>query len=105
MTRDPRRHDGVTRPAPLTIVCDGAPLSAYPGETVAAALLAASMRRLRDDRSDRPRGMFCNMGTCSECFVWLREGSAAQWHRRRACLTPVSADLELSTREDTCNAD
>jgi sarcosine oxidase subunit alpha len=89
---------GVDRPEPVTILLDGIGISAFPGETLAAAILMADRLRFRDDRAGRPRGMFCNMGTCSECTVWLsRDGIA--WRRVRACLIPVSAGLEVRTSD------
>ncbi|HWU02775.1 MAG TPA: (2Fe-2S)-binding protein [Novosphingobium sp.] len=102
---DTRRRDGVTRPAAITLACDGAPLLAYPGETLAAALMAAGHRRLRDDLSGRPRGMYCNMGTCSECFVWVSDDAQGPWRRRRACMTPAAPGLCLRTSEAAPDAD
>ncbi|WCT79450.1 (2Fe-2S)-binding protein [Novosphingobium humi] len=92
-----RVADGVNRPAPITIEIDGAAIPAHPGETLAAAMIAAGVYRMRDDRSGAPRGMLCNMGTCSECFVWIADGQT--WRRRRACLTPVAGGLRAATRE------
>lgn len=88
---------GVDRPAPITIEVDGAAIPAHPGETLAAAMIAAGVYRMRDDRSGAPRGMLCNMGTCSECFIWIASGD--NWRRRRACLTPVSDGLQVATQE------
>ncbi|MBT0670727.1 (2Fe-2S)-binding protein [Novosphingobium profundi] len=84
------------RPDRVTLRLDGADLAACPGESVLAALVASGARRLRDDREGTARGAFCNMGTCSECTVWVRKGAAA-WVRRRACLVPVEADLCVLT--------
>lgn len=92
-----RITQGVTRPAPIAIEIDGAMIPAYPGETLAAAMVAAGLYRMRDDRSGAPRGMFCNMGTCSECFLWIEQGET--WRRRRACLTPVTPDMRIGTGE------
>ncbi|MFS0851240.1 (2Fe-2S)-binding protein [Novosphingobium panipatense] len=94
-----RVEQGVTRPAPVAVELDGAQVLAHPGETVAVAVLSAmhsGAPRFRDDRSGQARGMFCNMGTCSECTVWIaREG--APWRRLRACLVPVEAGLRIRT--------
>lgn len=93
-----RVDHGVTRPAPVTVEVDGARIAVHPGETVAVAVLVAGALRFRDDRAGAPRGMFCNMGTCSECTVWIA-GDAAAWRRQRACLVPVSAGMRISTRQ------
>lgn len=90
-----RVEQGVTRPAPVAVDLDGAPVMAHPGETVAVAVLSAAPR-FRDDRSGRSRGMFCNMGTCSECTVWIAREDAP-WRRLRACLVPVEAGLRIRT--------
>ena len=43
---------------------------AYPGEIVAAALLAAGIPFLRSSpRAETPRGSFCLIGICQECVL------------------------------------
>lgn len=75
-----------------TIRVDGVEVPAAPGTTVAAAMLAAGIVRFRDDADGRPRGLWCNMGSCGECFVTVG-------HRRvRACLAAATPGLEISTR-------
>jgi sarcosine oxidase subunit alpha len=91
-----RIEEGVVRPAAVPVEIDGAPVMAHPGETVAVAVLASASRRFRDDRSGAPRGMFCNMGTCSECTVWIAHGDGP-WRRLRACLVPVEPALRVRT--------
>lgn len=81
----------------VAITVDGREVPAHPGETLAAVLLAAEQLRFRDDRGGRPRGVFCNMGTCSECTVWL--AGERGFERRRACLVPVAAGMCVVTRE------
>jgi len=55
---------------PFAFQFEGRPVSALAGETVATALLAAGVRRLRDSpRDGRPRGMTCAIGVCQECVV------------------------------------
>jgi predicted molibdopterin-dependent oxidoreductase YjgC len=77
-----------TRPSPsVTFSFDGEPIEALPGQTVAAALLAAGHRTLRDTRfGERPRGLFCGIGACFDCLV-VHNGQPGT----RACLTPVAA--------------
>ncbi len=58
------------RGEPFDILVDGRAISAYPGESVAAALLAAGLLDLRADSSRAlPRGVFCGMGACFNCLV------------------------------------
>lgn len=93
-----RVEQGVTRPAPIAVDVDGTPVQVHPGETVAVAVLAGSLR-FRDDRSAHARGMFCNMGTCSECTVWVADGDAMRWRRLRACLVPVAPGMRIRTSD------
>lgn len=78
---------GTRAEAPLSFTFDGEPVSALPGQTVAAALLAAGRRTLRETRfGERPRGLFCGIGACYDCLV-VHNGRPST----RACLTEVAA--------------
>ncbi|HEU4948448.1 MAG TPA: 2Fe-2S iron-sulfur cluster-binding protein [Kribbella sp.] len=56
--------------APIRVVVDGVPVEALPGQTVAAALLAAGRDSWRRTRAGgRPRGVFCGIGACFDCLV------------------------------------
>src|SRR5579871_4288200 len=86
-----RIEAGVERPASVTITVDGRPVPAIPGESVAAALLAAGIRRLGASfRAGGPRGAFCFMGVCQECLVRI-DGRPVQ-----ACTTPVCAGMTIA---------
>lgn len=87
-----RISSGVERPAAFAISVDGNAIAAHPGESIATAMIAAGITRFRDDLSGNPRGIWCNMGTCHECVVTLSDGT-----RVRACLTPVSDRMAVST--------
>lgn len=84
---------GVQRPAQVTITVDGRAMPAYPGESVAAALLASGNRAFRRSRRGEPRGPFCNMGVCFECVVEI------DGERVRACLASVVDGMVVSTSE------
>jgi predicted molibdopterin-dependent oxidoreductase YjgC len=78
-------------PAALCIRVDGADVPACPGQSLAAALLAAGLRRLRRaPRTGAPRGAFCMMGVCQECLVRV-DGQVAQ-----ACMTQVVAGMSVA---------
>ncbi len=82
----------VERPAAVSILVDGAIVSAIPGENVAAALFAAGVLRLRSSpRAGAARGMFCLMGSCQECVVWV------DGRRVTACQEPVRAAMKIGT--------
>lgn len=70
-----------------SFVFDGAEITAEPGQSIAAALIAAGHRSLRDSRvGGEPRGVFCGIGVCFDCLVVVNGRP-----NRRACLTEVRA--------------
>lgn len=92
-----RVSSGTTRPAPIAFTFDGATLTAHPGETIAAALIASNIAGCRRDLHGRLRGPYCNMGTCFECLLEVRT-TGESWRTVRACLTPVAAGMEARSR-------
>ena len=79
-----RIRGALERPTTVTLHVDGTSITAHAGETIAAALLAAGIKRLGESpRAGAPRGAFCYMGVCQECLV--RIGGVAT----QACITPV----------------
>ena len=75
----------------IELSVDGAPLRAPAGQSLAAALLAAGRAGLRPSPSGTPRGVYCGIGVCQECRV------RADGRVVRACVTPVSAGLRVTT--------
>lgn len=63
---------------------EGRPVSAHPGESLAAALLNAGILGLRHTRTGEMRGLYCGMGVCGECRVMV-DGEP-----RRACMTAAA---------------
>ncbi len=86
--RLPRPPDSAT----LTIIVDGEPVPAYPGETVATVLLAAGRRTFRHTDHGAPRGLFCGMGVCFDCLVTV-DGQPDV----RACMTIVRPGMVVET--------
>ena len=57
-------------PDAVELVFEGSIVQAAPGDSVAAALLAAGYGSTRTAPvSGRPRGPFCMMGVCFECLL------------------------------------
>jgi len=84
MESDRRLGGAVERGQRVRLIVDGAELTAFAGESVAAALLSAGRRGLRETpRRLEPRGMYCGIGQCFECVL------PVDGERVRACLTPV----------------
>jgi sarcosine oxidase subunit alpha len=73
----------VTRPPAVTIQVNGRDVTAYEGETLATALIAADVVRT-----------YCNMGACFDCLVEIEDAGRLQ--RVRACLTAVRAGLRIT---------
>lgn len=82
-----RRLD-VSRGDPVEVFVDGAPVGAYRGETLAAALLAAGVNEFRRDSAGEPRAPLCHMGTCFECVLTVNGADLT-----RACLTAVEPGM------------
>jgi len=96
LDRTSRRLSGnIERGRCVTLTVDGEPITAYEGETIAAALLATGRRTLRRTvPGGHPRGVFCGIGVCFDCLVTV-DGTQV-----RACVTPVRDGLHISTREN-----
>ena len=78
---------------PVAFVFEDRVVRALAGESVAAALLSAGIRRLRaSPRAGGARGLFCAMGVCQECVVLVDGRTAA------ACQEPVRAGMRVTAR-------
>ena len=75
----------------VRIEFEGQSLIAYPGDTVAAALLAGNHWNFRTTPvSGAIRGPFCMMGVCFDCLVEI-DGVA----NRQACMTEVRDGMRI----------
>jgi predicted molibdopterin-dependent oxidoreductase YjgC len=88
------RVPDVQRGAPIRFRFDGREVEAYHGESVAAALWASGIRALppADGNGPPPRALFCAMGVCQQCAVWV-DGV-----RVEACRTAVRDELDVRSR-------
>lgn len=87
------RRVGARKGRALTIRFDGAPVEAFEGESLLAALLAHGTRLRRFEFAPADRAGFCLMGACQDCLVWLDDGSSL-----RACGALVREGMSLSSR-------
>jgi len=69
---------------------EGQVIAAYPGQSVAAALIAAGIRSWRIDESGHHKGALCCIGYCFECRCRI-DGEAD----RRACLTEAREGMRV----------
>lgn len=80
--------------ATLRLTIDGLPATARPGDSVAAAMLAAGVRACRETpASGAARGPYCLMGVCFECLVVI-DGVGS----RQGCLVPVAEGMRVQTQ-------
>ncbi|MET9801592.1 (2Fe-2S)-binding protein [Streptomyces sp. NPDC006368] len=98
MTRTPAVEPEHAHPGPpFTLTFDGRPLSARPGQTIAAALWGAGILTWRTTRGGgAPRGAFCGIGTCYDCLATVNGRP-----NRRACLVPARPGDAVTTQEGT----
>ena len=79
---------------PFTIELDGEPIAATPGQSIAAALIAAGHRSWRRTRiNGEPRGVFCGIGVCFDCLATIN-GRPNQ----RACLVEAHPGDVVTTQ-------
>jgi len=84
------------RDAQINFTFDGAALTAYKGETIAAALHAAGVRALAHSHNDkRPRGLYCAIGNCSSCMMVVDGESNV-----KACVELVRDGMIVQTQPD-----
>ena len=66
-------------------------IEARPGQSLAAALLAAGEAGLRETRTAGLRGLYCGMGVCQECRVSI-DGEEQQLACRVRCADGMRID-------------
>ncbi|MGI4861048.1 MAG: (2Fe-2S)-binding protein [Janthinobacterium lividum] len=83
------------RDADITLWFNDQPLTVPGGRSVAAALLAAGVRRFRATPvSGAARAPYCMMGACFECLVEI-DGVPS----RQSCLVPVADGMRVRSQE------
>jgi len=90
-----RLNGDVRRGPQITIFLNDRPVTAYLGESVAAALIAEGQVAFRRTaRRGDLRGLFCGMGVCYDCLVVI-DGQPG----RRACVTDVRDGMRVGLQE------
>jgi len=78
----------------VLIEVDGRKIEAEEGEPIAAALTAAEIFVFhRTKKTSSPRGLFCAIGRCSDCFM-IVDGVP----NTRTCVTPVREGMKIETQ-------
>lgn len=85
----------------FSISFDGEPIDALPGQTIAAALIAAGQRSWRITRqTGEARGLFCGIGVCFDCLVTVNGVTSV-----RACLATAMPGDVVTTEHGTPRAE
>ena len=92
MTKERRRNE--RRGEPFQISFEGREIPAWPGESVAAALIAAGEAVLRRSEAGDPRGLLCGIGVCWECRCTI-DGTA----NTRACMVSAAPGMVVARQE------
>lgn len=97
-----RVEHGTRRGMPVWIEVNGERIGAYQGESIATALLCAQIRILHISHTGVERSVFCNMGLCQQCQVFVcspNHPEITRQHYRwfRACVTPVVNGMVIDT--------
>ncbi|MFD8547229.1 (2Fe-2S)-binding protein [Streptomyces sp. NPDC059649] len=93
--RSPAELVGAVPDTAFEITFDGRPITALPGQSLAAALWAAGILTWRTTRvGGRPRGAFCGIGHCFDCLATINGEP-----NRRACLVPARPGDAVTTQE------
>jgi sarcosine oxidase subunit alpha len=80
-----------TRVKTVSLTIEGMRVEARPGDTVAAAMLAAGFEHCRTTPiSGAPRAPYCIMGVCFECLVTI-DGVG----NRQGCLVAVREGMRV----------
>lgn len=91
----PLAHAGAPTPATVGVLLNGAPLQVPVGSSVAAALLAAGVKRFRNSPvSGEARAPYCMMGVCFECLLEI-DGVP----NRQGCLVALKEGMDIRTQD------
>ncbi len=87
-----RLVNNTERPAAVVIEIDGEQVEAFPGESLATAILASGRRVFRSTQGGSPRAPFCNMGVCFDCVVTVDGVTEV-----RSCMIAVRPAMKVAT--------
>jgi predicted molibdopterin-dependent oxidoreductase YjgC len=89
-----RINKGLARGRPFEIEVDGRKITAYEGETIAAALIAAGLLTFnRSHKRNEPCSLYCGIGVCHQC-VMIIDGTP----NTRACQTMAFPGCKVETQ-------
>ena len=93
--RSTRVNKGLDRGEPFEFRFDGHPIQAYPGETIAAALIASGRLCFQKTaKRNHPRGFYCGMGICWGCLMVVDDQPNV-----RACITLAARGMQVEIQQ------
>lgn len=92
-----RKGPHVLRGGQIKLSVNGSAVTADAGETVATVLIAEGIIAFNRTPSGKPRGPYCNMGTCFECQVLVATANSGKPRWRRACITRAEDGMVITT--------
>ncbi|WP_368653528.1 (2Fe-2S)-binding protein [Ornithinibacillus sp. 4-3] len=85
--------ESLGNPKKITFTFDGKKYEGFEGDTIASALLANGIRKLRvQEATGNPRSIYCNIGHCFECRVAV---NGKQGYR--ACVTLIEENMAVDS--------
>ncbi len=79
----------------ITFTYNGEPIQGQKGDTIAAALHAAGIKKLSESlHLKRPRGFYCAIGNCASCNMIVNGVPNV-----RTCITPLEAGMDVRIQE------
>jgi aerobic-type carbon monoxide dehydrogenase small subunit (CoxS/CutS family) len=79
----------------ISFTFNGEEFKCVPGQSIAAALIAADERELRTTRfGNEPRSIFCGIGICYDCVVVV-DGVTNQ----RSCLIEAKQGMKVESAQ------
>jgi predicted molibdopterin-dependent oxidoreductase YjgC len=79
----------------IRILFNGEAIKAYEDEPIAAAILAAGFKVFRKTpKLNRPRGIFCANGRCTDCIMTV-DGVPSV----RTCITPAKDGMIVASQD------
>jgi len=92
---DDLRIGSIKRKDKVTLSVNGKEITAYKGETLLAALIAAGYKSLKKSPiQEEPRGALCGMGVCFECIVTVNKEPNI-----RSCMTEVEDNMTVEIND------